>query len=149
MANLVYLIGRLTKDPDVKPFQDGVIASFTLAVDKGLSRAKKEEFREKNKATADFIPIQAFGKTAEMADRYLGKGSRVGIQGKISVNRYTDSDGNDRTFTSVIANNLEFLDTREEREQKQNAQVTQSAEEQAFGIPSDGWTDFSSDKMPF
>ncbi|HPZ59123.1 MAG TPA: single-stranded DNA-binding protein, partial [Bacillota bacterium] len=75
--NCVVLIGRLTKDPELRyiPQSETAVASFTLAVDRPMAREK----------TADFIRIVAFGKTAELCERYLTKGRLVGIQGRIQT----------------------------------------------------------------
>ena len=99
--NRVILIGRLTKDPDVRYSQSGMsIARYTVAVD----RYKDE--------TADFIPCIAFGKTAEAAEKYLAKGNRVAVSGRIQTGSYTNKDGYKVYTTDVVVENQEFIDNR-------------------------------------
>lgn len=99
--NRVILIGRLTKDPDVRYSQSGMaIARYTVAVD----RYKDE--------TADFIPCIAFGRTAEAAEKYLAKGNRVAVSGRIQTGSYTNKDGYKVYTTDVVVENQEFIDNR-------------------------------------
>ena len=85
-------------------------SSFTLAVDRGLSKEKKQEAEAKNQPIADFIRIVVWGKQAENAANYLVKGRLVGIQGRIQTGRYTKDDGTRVYTTDVVANNVEFLE---------------------------------------
>ena len=81
--NNVILIGRLVKDPELKYLQNGTATcNFTLAVDKGLSKDKKQELQTLNKPTADFIRVVVWGKQAENAANYLAKGRLAAIQGE-------------------------------------------------------------------
>lgn len=117
--NNVALIGRLTKDPELR-FISGsgmAVAQFTLAVDKNLSRDKKSEFEQQGKATADFIKIVVWGKQAENCANYLEKGRRVAINGAIEVNNYKANDGSMRYDTHVRANNIEFIDWGDKKPQ--------------------------------
>ncbi len=111
--NFVLLIGRLTKDVELRYAQGSgkPMARFTLAVDKNLSADKKREFEAQGRATADFIPCTAFGKTAELAAKYLRKGSKVATQGRIDVTNY-EKDGEKKIFTSISVERLEFLDSK-------------------------------------
>lgn len=101
--NDVKLSGRLTRDPELKHTPAGVpVASFSLAVD-----------RKFNREEADFIPIIAWRKTAEFVAKYFRKGQRVIIsQARIRVDPYTDKDGNKRTRFEVVADEVEFADSR-------------------------------------
>lgn len=109
--NNVVLIGRLTRDPDLRyiPQTGTAVAKFGLAVDKGLSRDKKQEMESKNQPTADFINIVVWGKMAENAANYLAKGRLVAIQGRIQTGSY-EKDGIKRYTTDVVATNVEFLE---------------------------------------
>lgn len=100
--NNVVLIGRLTKDPEIRyiPQSETAVANFTLAVDRPMAKEK----------TADFIRIVTFGKTAELCERYLSKGRLVGIQGKIQTGSYKTQSGETRYTTEVNADRVEFLD---------------------------------------
>jgi len=117
-VNNVALIGRLTKDPELR-FISGsgmAVAQFTLAVDKNLSREKKQQFEQQNKPTADFIRIVVWGKQAENCANYLEKGKKVAIQGSISVTSYKSNTGETRYSTDVVANNVEFIEWGDKRQ---------------------------------
>ena len=108
--NHVVLIGRLTRDPELRYLQNGTpVASFALAVDKGLSRVKKQEMEARNQPTADFINIVVWGKTAENCANYLAKGRLVAVQGRIQSGSY-EKDGRRIYTTEVVANQVEFLE---------------------------------------
>ena len=108
--NQVVLIGRLTKDPEIRYAQNGnAQCIFTLAVDRGLSREKKEEMTAEGKPTADFIRIVVWGKSAENCSKYLSKGSQCAVSGRIVTGSYEASDGTRRYTTDVNANFVEFL----------------------------------------
>lgn len=109
--NNVVLIGRITKDPELRYLQTGTATTtFTLAVDKGLSKEKKNEMELQNKPTADFIRIVVWGKSAENCANYLAKGRLVGIQGRINTGSYAKDDGTRVYTTDVVANQVEFLE---------------------------------------
>lgn len=102
--NKVILIGRLTKDPELK-FAAGsgnAVTTFTLAVDRKYTN--KEGQRE-----ADFIPIVCFGKTAEYAANYFIKGKLVAVSGSIQVRKYTAQDGSTRYSTDIAADEVQNL----------------------------------------
>lgn len=110
--NNVVLIGRLVREPELRylPGSGQAISTFTLAVDKGLSKDKKQEMESQNKPSADFIRIIVWGKMGENCANYLAKGRLVGIQGRIQTGSYDDKDGK-KVFTSdVVASNVEFLE---------------------------------------
>ena len=101
--NIVGLVGRLTKDPDVRMNQSGKsVCRFTVAVDR-LSQ---------NGNQADFISCTAFGKVAENMGRYLGKGSKVGVSGSIKTGSYENQNGQKVYTTDVWADRVDFLDSK-------------------------------------
>lgn len=102
MANIVYLNGRLTKDPDVRYNGEMAMARFTLAVD-----------RQNKEKDTDFIGCKCFGKTAELVEKYIGKGRLIGVAGRIQTGKY-DKDGRTIYTTDVIADRVEFLDKAKE-----------------------------------
>lgn len=109
--NNVVLIGRLTRDPELR-YTSGTgnaMCRFTLAVDRGLSREKKMEMEQKGQPTADFIGITAWGRTAELVANYLAKGRQVAVQGRIQTSSYEGQDGNRIYRTDVIADRVEFI----------------------------------------
>lgn len=102
--NKVVLIGRLARDPEVRYTQSGkAVTSFTLAVDR---RVRKDVDAQQ---TADFIPVVAWDKLAEICGNYLAKGRRTAVEGHIQVRSYEAKDGAKRYATEVIAENVEFL----------------------------------------
>lgn len=105
MINRVVLVGRLTKDPELKFTPNGVaVATFTLAVNRQFSNPQGE--RE-----ADFLNIVVWRKAAENAANYLKKGSLAGVDGRIQVRTY-EQDGRRQYFTEIVADNVQFLEPR-------------------------------------
>ena len=114
--NNVTLIGRLTKDPELRYLQggnSGAVARFTVAVDKQLSREKKAEMESKDQPTADFINIVVWGKLAENVTKFTQKGKRVASTGRIQTGSYQAQDGSRRYTTDVVASNVEFIDWKD------------------------------------
>lgn len=110
--NDVSLIGRLTKDVDLRETQEGQsVARFVVAVDKLLSKEKKEEYERKNISTADFIPIVVWGGSAKSCATYLQKGSLVGVSGRIQTGSY-EKDGEKRYTMDVVASHVQFLEKK-------------------------------------
>ena len=108
--NKVVLIGRITKDPELRYTQSGqTVTQFTLAVDKSLSREKRQEMEAQGRPTADFPRIVVWGKQAESLCQYLGKGSRCAIEGSIQTGSYQDNSGNRVFTTDIVAQHVEFL----------------------------------------
>ncbi len=108
--NNVVLIGRLCADPEFRYTPSGVATcSFRLAVDKGLSKDKKQEMESKGQPTADFINIVVWGKMAENCAHYLAKGRLVAIQGRIQSRSWETENGR-RYVTEVVANQVQFLE---------------------------------------
>ncbi|NLX61639.1 MAG: single-stranded DNA-binding protein [Tissierellia bacterium] len=145
--NNVVLIGRLTKDPELRYTTTGIpVATFRLAVDKGLSREKKQEMEAKGQPTADFISIVVYGKQAENCANYLGKGRLTAIQGRIQSRTYDAMDGTRRFVTEVVANRVEFLEWGEGSQKSDNpADFNDSMD-----FPDiDGFDPIDDDNIPF
>ncbi|HZK24513.1 MAG TPA: single-stranded DNA-binding protein [Oscillospiraceae bacterium] len=108
MLNRIILIGRLTRDPELRyTSTNGVaVASFTLAVDRRFTQGQQRE--------ADFIPIVTWRNQAENCAKYLGKGSLVAVEGRLQIRSY-EKDGQRRTAAEVVADSVQFLDKREKR----------------------------------
>lgn len=103
--NSVQLVGRLTKEPDVKYTNGGsTIARFNLAVDR--------RFKQEGQPDADFPSVVAFGKTAEFIEKYFHKGMRIGVIGRIQTGSYKDKDGKTIYTTDIIAENVEFVESK-------------------------------------
>lgn len=105
--NKVILMGRLTRDPEVRYSQGDTptaIARYTLAVDRRV--------RKDNEASADFIGCVAFGKSAEFAEKYLRKGTKLVITGRIQTGSYTNKDGQKVYTTDVVVEDQEFAESK-------------------------------------
>ena len=140
--NKVILMGRLTRDPEVRYTQanNTLVASFTLAVNRRFARQGEER-------QADFINIVAWGKTGEFCSKYFRKGQQVGIIGRIQTRNWDDDQGQKHYATEVIAEETYFADSKRESE-------VSSGLESTFGPMSDTSmnSDFettSSDDLPF
>ncbi len=106
--NKVILIGRLTKDPDVRYGQGAnatAVAKITLAVDRRFRRDGDDQ-------TADFIGCTAFGKQAEFIEKYAHKGTKFVVEGRIQTGRYTNKDGQTVFTTDVVIENIEFAESK-------------------------------------
>ena len=106
--NKVILMGRLTRDPDVRYSQGEnsmAIARYTLAVDRRFNRGGDEN-------NTDFINIVAFGKAGEFAEKYLHKGTKVLVTGRIQTGSYTNKDGQKVYTTDVVAEDQEFAESK-------------------------------------
>ena len=114
--NKVILIGRLTKDPETRYTQSGLqVTTFTLAVDRRFAK------KDSNQPKADFIPIVAWGKTAEFVNQWFGKGDLITIVGRIEVRNYEDKNGNKRTATEIIAEEVLFGGSKSTDKGSENA----------------------------
>ena len=113
--NKVFLIGRLTRDPELRYTSSNIpIASFSIAVNRTFANQNGE--RE-----ADFINIVVWRKQAENCKNYLNQGSQVAIDGRIQTRNYEDQNGQKRYVTEVVADNVQFLDTKAAREQREES----------------------------
>jgi len=109
--NKVILIGRLTRDPEVRYAAGNssmAIANYTLAVDRRRSRQNAGP----DEQTADFIRCVAFGYSAEFAEKYLKKGTKILVQGRIQTGSYTNKDGQTVYTTDVIVEDHEFVESK-------------------------------------
>ncbi len=107
--NKVILMGRLTRDPEIRYSQGEnavAVARFTLAVDRRFRREGA------NDQTADFISCVAFGKTAEFMERYTHQGTKLVVEGRIQTGSYTNKDGNKVYTTDVVVENTEFAESK-------------------------------------
>ena len=112
--NKVTLIGRLTRDPELRYTQSQQpVCTFTLAVDKRLSRDKRQEMESQNRPTADFPRITVWGIQGENASKYLRKGSQCAVEGRIETGSYQDRETGKTVYTTdVVAENVEFIGSR-------------------------------------
>lgn len=108
MLNRIILIGRLTRDPELRytPTNNTPVCTFTLAVDRSRKNAQGE--RE-----TDFINIVVWSKLGENCANYLAKGKLAAVDGRLQIRNYTDKDGNRRSITEVVAEDVRFLSPKD------------------------------------
>ena len=135
--NSVVLVGRLTKDPELRyiPNSGTPVATFTIAIDRDYK--KKDGTQE-----TDFIPIEVIGKAAEFCANYITKGRLVAIQGNLRVDRYQTQDGENRTFTKVSGRSVQALDYPKDNQQGTN-NITNP------GLDPNGFQAIDDDDIPF
>ena len=110
--NNVVIVGRLTRDPELRflPGSATAVTSFTVAIDKPLSKEKKQEMEAKGQPTADFVNVVVWGRQAENCANYLAKGRLTAVQGRLQSRSYDDKNGIRRYVTEVVAERVEFLE---------------------------------------
>lgn len=151
--NKVFLIGRLTRDPELRYTGTNLpVATFSLAVNRNFTNQSGE--RE-----ADFINIVVWRKQAENVKNYLTQGSQVAIDGRLQTRSYDGEDGKKRYITEVVADNVQFLDTKNGRDsiKQETSEVTPSSfsDSASSDTKSDPFADFGSsieindDELPF
>ena len=107
MLNKIIIMGRLTRDPELRRTQTGTpVASFTLAVDR--------DFKDKStgERATDFIDVSAWRQTGEFVSRYFAKGRMAVVEGRLQMREWTDKEGNKRRSAEVVADNVYFGDSR-------------------------------------
>lgn len=141
--NKVILMGRLTRDPEVRYTQGDkpmAIARYTLAVDR---RYKKE-----NEQSADFIPCVAFGKSAEFVEKYCKKGTKLAVSGRIQTSSYTNREGQKVYTTDVMIEEQEFAESKNSGQSTQTHEKAAKKEEDGL----DGFMDIPDgidEELPF
>ena len=134
--NSIQLIGRFTRDPELRYTKDGgtAICRFGLAVSRGLSKSKEEEAKAQGKPTADFLNIISFGRTAELVANYLAKGRQVALQGRIQTSSYEGQDGNRIYRTDVVADRVEFIGSQGQSNNQQQSNDNFGLGDDAFPL---------------
>lgn len=138
--NKVILMGRPTKNPEVRYSQgekSTAIARYTLAVDR--------RFKRDNEQNADFINCIAFGKSAEFAEKYFHKGTKVVVTGRIQTGSYTNKDGQKVYTTDVVVEDQEFAESKATSQQNQQNNSTPATDSDGFMNIPDG----IDEEMPF
>ena len=146
--NSCVLIGRLTKDPEVRYISKSqmAVAAFTVAINRGKDK-------HGNDRGADYIPVTAFGRQAENCERFLAKGRLVGVQGRIQTGSYTNKDGATVYTTDVVADRVEFLEWGDRNEgagggRHQNQPSGSGSADKDMGVP-EGFCAVSDEDIPF
>lgn len=152
--NSVVLIGRLTRDPEIRYISESqmAVATFTVAIDRPVRSGQEKK--------TDFPRVTVFGRQAENCERFLAKGRLVGIQGRIQTGSYTNKDGATVYTTDVVADRVEFLEWgdrndragggRYQGSQQQSSYQNQgqSSADRDMGIP-EGFQAIQDDDIPF
>ena len=122
--NKVILLGRLTKDPDVRQAGETTIARFTVAVDR--------RYKREGEQSADFPSCVAFGKTADFISKYFYKGMKISLEGHLQTGHYTNKDGVEVYTTDVIAEAVEFAESKQANQGNQGNQDSQGYNQEDF-----------------
>lgn len=140
--NKVSLVGRLTRDPEVRYTEGGTsIARFSIAVDR--------RFKSEGQPDADFPNIVAFGKTAEFIEKYFGQGNRIGLTGRIQTGSYTNNDGVKVYTTDVVAEEVEFVESKTASGDSGYQQTSRPTPSQAIGDGFMNIPDGLDEELPF
>ena len=117
MLNKCFLLGRMTKDPEIRRTNGGAaVTSFTLAVDR--------DFKTNGEKETDFIEVVAWRNTAEFVSKYFSKGRMAIVEGRLQIRDWTDKNGNKRRTAEVVADNVYFGDSK--RENKEDPEYKQA-----------------------
>lgn len=137
MINKVVLIGRLTKDPELRTTQSGTsVCSFNLAVNRKI--------QQQGQPDADFISCVAWGKSADNMTTYLHKGSLIGVEGRIQTRSYDNQYGNRVYITEVMTENIQFLEPKNAGKQNAGYQPNNTV-----GYDPNETLDINADDLPF
>lgn len=154
MINRVVLVGRLTKDPELRQTPSGLsVATFTIATNRTFSNQSGER-------VADFVPCVVWRKQAENVAQYVGKGSLIGVEGRLQTRTYDAQDGSKRFVMEVVADSVQFLESRQTANHRQQEMMqqpvsnnqgtkTSNANDVPFDFDDDASFDISDDDLPF
>ena len=129
--NKVFLMGNIGKDIDIKYSNEMPIARFSLAV--------KRKFAREGEQDTDWFNIVCFNKLAQFCEKYLHKGSRIIVIGRITTGSYTDKDGNKRYTTDIIADEIEFAQSKKEDQETQQDAPKEAPQNDGFDNSGDGF----------
>jgi single-strand DNA-binding protein len=104
MKNRVQLIGHVGQEPEIKTLESGRVANFTIATNENYTNAKGEKVEQ-----TEWHRVSAWGKTVDIIEKFITKGTHVALEGKLTHRSYDDKDGNKRYITEVVANELVLL----------------------------------------
>ena len=138
MLNRIIIMGRLTRDPELRHTQTGTaVAAFTLAVDR--------DFKDKStgERSTDFIDVVAWRQTGEFVSRYFTKGRMAVVEGRLQIRDWTDKDGGKRRSAEVVADNVYFGDSKRDGAGDYGAAPAYSAPSRPAAAPMSGHSDFA------
>lgn len=139
MLNHITIMGRLTRDPELRRTGSGkLVASFTVAVDRDFSQGDQKE--------TDFIDCVAWNKTGEFVDKYFSKGSMIVVSGRLQIRSWNDKDGNKRRTAEVVADNVYFGESK-----SQESRGTQAPSYGGYTTPANDYATLDDDdaQLPF
>lgn len=144
MLNNVVLVGRITKDPELRyiPGTGTAVASSSIAIDRDFT--KKDGSKD-----TDFIPFEIMGKPAEFVANYCGKGTLIAIQGSIRVDQYQTQSGEKRNFTKVAARHIQKLEGNKEKQVQQGQQNNSFGNFEPAGQGQQGFQPVDDSDVPF
>lgn len=140
--NKVILIGRFTRDPEIRYTQSGICsANFSIAIDR--------KYKQEGQPEADFPKVIAWGKTAEFIEKYFRQGMKIVIEGRIQTGKYTNKEGQTVYTTDVVAESVEFAESKSSGSSSGGKQSSSKPK-----VDDDGWMDIpdgfeSDDGLPF
>lgn len=140
--NKVILIGRFTRDPEIRYTQSGICsANFSIAIDR--------KYKQEGQPEADFPRVIAWGKTAEFIEKYFRQGMKIVIEGRIQTGKYTNKEGQTVYTTDVVAESVEFAESKSGSSSSGGKQSSSKPK-----VDDDGWMDIpdgfeSDDGLPF
>ena len=139
MLNKIFIMGRLTRDPELRRTQNGTaVTSFTLAVDRDFKNADGTK-------DTDFIDVVAWRNTAEFVSKYFSKGRMAVVSGRLQIRNWEDKDGNKRKTAEIVAESVYFGDSKRDG---QNASAAAPASSEFKPLPSTTPVPFSAPDMP-
>ena len=142
--NNITLIGRLTFDPELRFIPTSGTPVVTLNVAVGTGRKDKE-----GKEITDFIPVRAYGKTAENCSNYLTRGALIAVNGSMKIEKYLKDDGEKRTFAYVNANRVQFLQTKKNENNHNTNSTDENIFNPAFGLDPNEFMAIDDGDAPF
>lgn len=119
--NKIFLLGRITNDLELKEGKSNYL-QFSIAVN-------REYKNEAGQYEADFINCTAFGKTAEIISKYFQKGSKILVEGRLQQNRYTDTEGNNKSSYNVVVDKIQFIENKQNNQENVQKEETDPFEE--------------------
>lgn len=143
MANCVFILGRLTRDPELRYTANTQMANarFVVAVNRKLSKEKRQEAENNGYPTADFISCVAWGKTAENIATYFKKGQRIAVSGHIQTGSYENQQGQRIYTTDVVVDSFDFVESNKDN----NSNQENTAQDYGFNQA----TPTSNNELPF
>ena len=142
--NKVIIVGRLTRDPDIRTTANSTMASFSVAVDR--------RYKQEGQPDADFPRVIAWGKTAEFIEKYFHKGMKIAIEGRIQTGSYQNQNGQTIYTTDVIAEEVEFVESKAASQSSGGSGNTSQPAQSAPQTTDDGWMNIPEgvdEELPF